>query len=261
MNPPQRKESVSGVASVGVSHIGRPGLGTDSGAPAADTRTDDHAGLVPLWVPVVGVLVTVAISLDVSLHGPLTRIDTQLSEQMLRWGLRFKPGPRRMLTPGLWFGQRGTMVTGSLLLAVWAARRCRTVEPVLRLIVAVIGLAVAVYAFKLGLARSAPIAVARGQRVATGASFPSGHTANAVVLWGLAQYTAGRARAHDRLFRAVRVGRLIAPAVVGVVMVLLDYHWLTDLLAGIAIGMVLLWVTLDPCWIRASQRIDSRIVH
>ncbi len=131
----------------------------------------------------------------------------------------------------------------------------------LRLIVAVIGLAAVVYAFKLGLARNAPIAGAHGQSAAAGASFPSGHTANTVVLWGLAQYTAGRARADDRLVRAVRVGRLIAPAVVSVVMVLLDYHWLTDLLAGSAIGMVLLWATLHPGWTHASQRIDSRIVR
>ena len=214
---------------------------------------------IPLWVAVLGVLVTAAITLDVLQHGPLTRIDVQLSEQMLRWGLRFKLWPRRLLTPGLWLGQRGTVLTGSSLLAVWAVWRCRTVEPVLRLFVAVVGLAAVVYAFKLGLARNAPIAVARGQRAATGASFPSGHTANAVVLWGLARYTAGRGRLDDRLIRAVQVGRSVAPAVVSLVMVLLDYHWLTDLLAGIAIGVVLLWVTLHPGWLRASQRIDSRI--
>lgn len=241
--------------------VGLPNSGNAGDGPNAYSGTEGQGGSVPLWAAVVGVLVTAAISLDVFQHGPLTRIDGQLSDQMLRWGLRFKPWPRRLLTPGLWFGQRGIVLTGSLLLALWATRRCRTVEPVLRLIVAVIGLAAVVYALKLGLARNAPIAAARGHSAATGASFPSGHTANAVVLWGLAQYTAGRARPDDRLFRAVRVGRLIAPAVVSVVMVLLDYHWLTDLLAGIAIGMVLLWTTLHPGWIRVSQRIDSRIVR
>lgn len=262
MDPPRRTVSARGVApgndasGVGPHTVGIPAVGNDVGA--RGTGAHGRGPFVPLWLALLGVLVTVAISFDVCYHGPLTSVDTHLSDQMLQWGLRFKRWPRRLLTPGLWFGQRGTVLTGSLLLAFWTAWRWRSVEPLVRLIVAVVGLGVVVYSFKLGLARNAPIAVARGQRVATGASFPSGHTANAVVLWGLAQYTASHPRLDSRLVDAVRVGRLVAPVVVSVVMVLLDYHWLTDLLAGVAVGVVLLWATLHPCWNHASEWIDSR---
>lgn len=178
---------------------------------------------------------------------------------MLSWGLRFHPWPRRLLTVGLWFGQRGTVLVGSALLAGVVAWRARAVEPVVRLIVAVVTLGIVVYGFKLGLARNAPIGDALGQRPGTGASFPSGHTANAVLLWGLAQFTAVRWNVAERLTACIRVGRWLAPWVVSAVMILLDYHWVSDLIAGAAVGVALLWLTLLPAWARVSRLIDRRL--
>lgn len=219
----------------------------------------DASVAVPVWAVVGSAAVTVLIAVDVVRHGPLSTVDRHLSSQMLDWGLRYKPWPHRLLTPGLWFGQRGTVLTGATLLALLAVRRRRTVEPLVRLFVALCALSVVVYAFKLGLGRNAPIGDARGQPPGSGASFPSGHTANAVLLWGLAQSTASRARMNRRLQMLIAAGRWSAPWIVSAVMVLLDYHWLTDLVAGMTIGIVLLWVTLLPAWDRLSVAIDRRI--
>jgi membrane-associated phospholipid phosphatase len=70
-------------------------------------------------------------------------------------------------------------------------------------------------------------------------SYPSGHVANAIVWYGViavlvAALTAGRL--HPRLIRLVR---LAPPAIVLVTTTYLNFHWLTDGLAAILLGLFL----------------------
>lgn len=178
----------------------------------------------------------------------------------MHWHLRDRMWPRQLLTVGLWFGQRGTVLVGSALLAGWLAWHRRTSEPILRLGVAVIALVVTVYAIKLGLARNAPAADARGEPAGTGSSYPSGHTANAILLWGLAGYAVWRWQVPRRLARLVSVGRWLAPWATSISMILLDYHWLSDLVAGIAVGTVVLWIALLHVWKDIAARVDTRVL-
>ncbi|MEP6852197.1 MAG: phosphatase PAP2 family protein [bacterium] len=225
--------------------------------PAAPTRTPGSAGPARLAV-LVAAVVLVAVSLDIFATGPLTHLDHRLGRQLQSWDLRSTDWPRYLLTVGIWFGQRGVVLTMAVLIAGVLSWRHRTLEPVVRLVVAVLALLAVVYAFKLGLGRNAPIQDARGEPAGSGSSYPSGHVANAVLLWGLADWSLLRWPVSDRLSRAVHVGRWIAPFAITVAMTLLNYHWLSDFIGGAAVGVLLLALVLRPVWAAAAAPFDGR---
>ena len=132
-------------------------------------------------------------------------------------------------------------------------------EPLLRLAVALITILVVIYAFKLGLARNAPIQDARGIPAGHGASFPSGHVANAVVLWGIADWSVRHWSTPHWLRRVVRIGRWIGPFCITIAMTLLNYHWLSDFIGGALVGVVLLSAALLPVWTAAAESLDLRL--
>lgn len=133
-------------------------------------------------------------------------------------------------------GQRG--LTAPLLLAgaVLAARRVRSWRP---LVVTVAGLgllAVTVQALKLGIGRSAPTSGVDLAR-AGGLSFPSGHAAGALLSYAfLARLSVLQDAVGPRTAQAVAAA---CAAMAGVGVVVQDYHWTSDVLAGWAVGAVL----------------------
>jgi membrane-associated phospholipid phosphatase len=201
----------------------------------------------------------VAISLDVHAGGPLTRLDHHIGDRMYQWDLRHDSVAHPALTVFLYFGQRGVVVVLSVLLFGWLAWRFKTVEPMLRLVIALVLIYLAVYGFKLGLARNAPIQDFRGDKPGAGSSYPSGHIANAVVLWGLADWAVCNWPTPMQLRRLVQAGRWVAPFAVTISMTLLNYHWLSDFLGGAAVGVVLLALVTLPLWTSAAARIDGRV--
>ena len=211
------------------------------------------------WAVGVALLILAAVVVDIRLTGPLDHLDHRIGARANNWDLRHRTVARRALTVGLYFGQRGVVLPLSVALAGWQTWRARTAEPILRLIVAAVSLAVVVYAFKLGLARNAPIQDAHGVAAGQGASFPSGHMANAILLWGLANWSVRRWLSPARLRFAVRIGRWIAPIAIFVCMTLLNYHWLSDFIGGAAVGVILLALALWPQWAVAAEWLDTRV--
>jgi undecaprenyl-diphosphatase len=68
-----------------------------------------------------------------------------------------------------------------------------------------------------------------------GPSFPSGHTATAAAFWAAVCLLAGRSRGHRA--HVVLAGAAVALGVaVACTRVLLDVHWFSDVLAGLALG-------------------------
>nr|MBA2508210.1 phosphatase PAP2 family protein [Nocardioidaceae bacterium] len=138
-------------------------------------------------------------------------------------------------------GGRATILVVVGLLTVYIMRERRVWQPLLRVLVAFALLTVVVYALKIGLGRTAP-GYGASVLYVEGRSYPSGHSANAVLWWGLAVWLV---RSYDqpawvvRLFTAVAVA---APVLTSVSMLALNYHWLTDVVAGLALGIVLLRV-------------------
>jgi len=140
-------------------------------------------------------------------------------------------------------GQRGLTVTVVLVLAVLAVRRSGSWRPGLVSAGALGLLGVLGQVLKIEVGRLAP----RAARVAVhagGLSWPSGHAANtvvsgALVLWLLPQVRPALA-AWARLVGGVLYGLAIAGG--GVALVVLDYHWASDVVGGWLLGGVVLAV-------------------
>jgi len=82
-----------------------------------------------------------------------------------------------------------------------------------------------------------------------GPSFPSGHSATAAAFYATAAFVIGR-RLSPRV-RAVLIGLAVGTAVaVAASRVLLDFHWLTDVIAGLGLG----WAWFAVCAIAFGGR-------
>jgi membrane-associated phospholipid phosphatase len=202
----------------------------------------------------LGVLVTVLVTVDLLERGALERMDLRVSEVVSDWGLRDSAA----YWPVWAFTQAGGRVTILVVLAGlvgWIAWQRRSLAPLVRVLVALALLTGVVYAFKYGTGRTAP-AYPGSFFHRDGASYPSGHVANAVLMWGVARWQAVEFGLPARAQRAFWVLSVAGPAVTGVAMVALNFHWVTDALVGAAVGVVLLGVVhaLDAV-------VLSRFVH
>jgi membrane-associated phospholipid phosphatase len=126
---------------------------------------------------------------------------------------------------------------------VWLAWKYRTARPLIMLGTALLALNVTVGIVKLAVGRIGPLSTHKVHDVFEGGNiFPSGHTSNTVVLYGVIAMLAVSYRA---LTAAVAV---FIALTVGLSTVYLDTHWLTDVVGGwMAGGLVLLALpTLMP---------------
>ena len=213
-------------------------------------------GRPPWWLLVVAALVGGLVTADLLARGATERLDLRLSEIVSDWGLKDSPA-----YPVVWlFTQLGGRVTILVVLSglvgylLW---RRGTWLPIARVVLAVAVLTAGVYAIKYGIGRTAPAFPGSYFFHADGASFPSGHVANAVLMWGVARWQAveyGLPAAAQRTFWWLSVA---GPVGTGVAMVSLDFHWITDAVVGAAVGIMLLGVVhaLDALllsrWVRA----------
>jgi membrane-associated phospholipid phosphatase len=136
-------------------------------------------------------------------------------------------------------GQRGP--TAALVAAWlgWRSWRQRTLRPLLVMACALLLLNVTVGAAKLGMGREGPhyaTVMGSNEMWLTGDIFPSGHTANAVVTWGILAYLATTHRAR----RSLSVIAAVCALGVGATTVYLGTHWVSDVLLGWAAGLLIL---------------------
>lgn len=134
-------------------------------------------------------------------------------------------------------GQRGPAGIVAAIWLTWRSWRTRSWRPLLVLGVALILLNTSVGAVKLGVGRLGPhyAHVYGSSEVYLGGDiFPSGHTANAVVTWGVLAYLATRGR------RAAWLAAGWLGFSVGLTTVYLGTHWASDVLAGWAAGALVM---------------------
>jgi membrane-associated phospholipid phosphatase len=138
-------------------------------------------------------------------------------------------------------GGRGFLLLVLAGLVGWLWWRERTLLPLARVVLALLLLTAVVYAFKWGAGRTAP-AYPGSFFHRDGASYPSGHVANAVLMWGLVRWQAVQFDLPARVQRVARGMSLLGPVATGAAMVALDFHWVTDAVVGAAVGILLLGV-------------------
>jgi membrane-associated phospholipid phosphatase len=233
------------------------GVIRDAGAP---DRTDViSTGRPSWWLMLVALIVGGLITADLLAGGVLEQFDLRVSRIISAWGLRDSAA-----YPVVWLvtqlGGRATILIVLAILVGYLAWRRRTWVPLLRVLVALGTLTVGVYAIKHGTGRTAPGHPDELFFHVDGASFPSGHVANAVIMWGVARWLAVEYDLPARVQRAFWWLSVAAPVATALAMVSLNFHWVTDAIVGGAVGVLLLGVVhaLDEVvlsrWVRARSR-------
>jgi membrane-associated phospholipid phosphatase len=233
------------------------GVVRDAGAPER-TRVVS-IGRPPWWLMLAALVVGALITADLLTGGVLERLDLRISHAIGGWGLRDSAA-----YPLVWavtqLGGRATILGVLAILVGYLAWSRRTWVPLLRVLLALGTLTLGVYALKHGTGRTAPGHPDEVFFHIDGASFPSGHVANAVIMWGVARWLAVEYGLPGRVQRAFWWLSVVGPVATGLSMVSLDFHWLTDAIVGGAVGIVLLGVVhrLDAVvlsrWVRARGR-------
>ena len=132
-----------------------------------------------------------------------------------------------------------------LAVVVWACcRRQESWRPAVVAVGSVLSLNLVVGVLKLVLGRGQP-APADPSFFIGGMAYPSGHTANIVLVYGLAVYLLGRYYGVSRREYALLWSAVAALSVMMVVVSLtLNWHWFADLIAGLIVGGVVLELTV-----------------
>lgn len=208
------------------------------------------------WVAGLAALILLLTILDIDHHGLLWHADGSVSRQMLDWDLRDDHTAKAWLSVLVRFGNRFYVLLVSIPVTLYLTWRARRSEFLVRYVVALIALNLAVYALKFTVTRYPP--VLRVGETNRSISFPSGHLANAVLIPGLMAWSAVRAGAPVWLTRALQALRIVAPVAVVVGMTLLDYHWMSDFVGGLCVGVLLLLLVLAPLWAEAGRWVDAR---
>ena len=132
-------------------------------------------------------------------------------------------------------GQRGPSSHVAFVYLVYLAARRRSWRPLVLFITALTMLNVTVGAIKLATGRLGPALTTHPRAVFDGGDiFPSGHTSNAVVIFGVLAMLAVE---HRRAWIALAV---FVSTTVGLSTIFLDTHWVTDVLGGWLAGVLVL---------------------
>ncbi|MFM2103778.1 MAG: hypothetical protein RL740_865 [Actinomycetota bacterium] len=141
-------------------------------------------------------------------------------------------------------------VTASILLimAIMVSRRFKSWRPLNLSILSLIFLNLFVGAAKIGFGRCKAREDFDLCMFSGGMAYPSGHIANALVTWGLFAYIIFR-YTHRAPFEGLRLYWLVAliSIAVGIVSLLRNTHWFTDLIGGMFLGgsILILVVAID----------------
>ncbi|MFJ6216062.1 phosphatase PAP2 family protein [Streptomyces sp. NPDC092296] len=174
-----------------------------------------------------------------------------LAKPYKRW-----PQPLPFLNIWIVVGQRGPSAIAACAWLIWRSHRTRSTRPLLMMGAALLLLNLTVGAVKIVTGRLGPHYahyIGSPELFAGGQIFPSGHTTNSVVTWGVIAYLAVRMR---------RTGAVLAgvtAASIGLTTVYLGTHWVTDVVAAWAAGLLVLLALplLEPAVAAADQRIKA----
>ena len=205
-----------------------------------------------LLLAVLFTLAIVAVTTDVLTVGPLTQLDRSVGGL-----LGAEPTGCRYLALYVLTlpGQRWLTIALAVPIAVWLGWRLRSARPLLMLTAGWAALAVVGETMKTVTGRLAPhadhIALHAG-----GASYPSGHAANIVLTSGLLVYLT---QAHPTLQRhryRLAAGAFLVSFITGSALILIGFHWVSDVIAGYLLGSLLLTATVvcADAWAEAAVK-------
>jgi len=181
---------------------------------------------------------------------PVDALDQKVDLLRLR---RRWPEVHRFFLDYVMLGQRGPSTFAMLPLFALVSWRRRSWRPLTLLVEALFVLNLSVGVVKVTTGRWGPLVTRQAHDVFAGGNiFPSGHTANAVVLYGVFAMVVAR-----RWRPAVAAAAVWISVTVGLSTLYLDTHWLTDVLGGWLAGSLVLLV-LPRCE-RVAQQAFSEV--
>ncbi|HEY8452487.1 MAG: phosphatase PAP2 family protein [Micromonosporaceae bacterium] len=212
-----------------------------------------------LVVIAVALAAFAALTAALAAGGPLIELDLAVRA----WSEAHRPpAADRIARVANRLGQGGALLGLSVLAAAVAARRGRTLRPLLYVATAALLLVPTVLAIKAVTERGAPSSPLPPERTVAllgplpageyDAGFPSGHVVNTVVWYGVLLTLAtvllrgyGRAAPPRTLWWTVRVAPVV---IVLFTSTYLSFHWLSDGLAGLALGIAIDRTLHLPRW-------------
>ena len=197
--------------------------------------------------PVLGLAFTVVTLLAT---GPLQQLDRALNQPWSRWVLEGWRPFLVQVVDRITSREIAMPVLGVVaLVLVWRWGKWR---PVLLSVAAVAADKALVAVLKLFFARASPVIGGPGffdgglfQYGMEGVIYPSGHAADAVLIYGLVAYLVARyGQATRRVITLLGWGVAVITLVAVATSLYLGFHWATDLIAGVLIGGLVLRVTI-----------------
>lgn len=187
---------------------------------------------------VASLCVFAALSLDITLDGPISRLDVSVSRAVapINSGVPTDIA-ERLAELGSWQIESLVLIGAACVLAVVSRR----LTPVLLSSIALVLLAVLGIGLKELFWRLGPQDVSID--FLTGGAFPSGHAAAAVVVSFLLAHLIGQSRARPQRIALLAIAASWSVAI-GWSRVYLNVHWLSDVLAGWALGSMIVCVVL-----------------
>jgi membrane-associated phospholipid phosphatase len=180
---------------------------------------------------------------------PVDALDQKIDLLRLR---RRWPQVHRFFLDYVMLGQRGPSTFATLPIFAWLAWRRRSWQPLFRLAVALLVLNLSVGVVKVATGRWGPLVTRQAHDVFAGGNiFPSGHTANAVVLYGVLAMVVARRWRIPMIVAAVWIS-----VTVGLSTLYLDTHWLTDVVGAWLAGALVL-LALPRCELVANRLLIS----
>jgi undecaprenyl-diphosphatase len=177
-------------------------------------------------------LVYAAIATDVVHSGRLSQLDVDVAT----WVAESMPGWAEWLArPFTWLGGFVGITAVVIAAAVWLLSRRARIEAALLVVVA-LGIQLLVFTGKDGYGRPRPD-VGSAIALPSSSSFPSGHAAGGIAVFGLLGILAATV-AGTRSARIVAVAAGLALGVlIGASRVVLNVHYVSDVLAGWCLGL------------------------
>jgi membrane-associated phospholipid phosphatase len=217
-----------------------------------DQAADVRARTVPGWWFDAVLLAAFAALTYALARGHLLALDRQVAD----WSDQHRPAvlywPARVLN---YLGQGGQvlMPVAGILGVILVVRR-RSMRPLLVLAAAFVLTYVTIGPLKIWLQRAAPHSTDPDRAELfnpaavgpLGMSYPSGHVANALVWYGAIALLLGALVAvPPRVHLAIR---LAPPVIVFCTTTYLSFHWLTDSVAGLFLGLILTRLMARVAW-------------
>lgn len=190
------------------------------------------------YVGIAAAMVFVFLAVDVSLGGPISHLDLRvfraLNPAPSGWLLN---GSQSLAKLGSWPVQTLLLLFGVLVVTVVY----RSIIPLFMAVFSLVLLAALGFGSKELFGRLGPRDFPA--HMGWGGSFPSGHATAAVVVGCLLALLVGRSGRPLQQFLA-RTAAAIWAASVGLSRIYLGVHWLSDVLAGWALGIVVVCITI-----------------